>query len=135
MQKKIKISDLPEFDVAEYLEDEKAIAEYLTIVMEENDPALLAAALGDIARARGMTEVARKAGIAREALYKALRADAQPRFDTVQRVVTALGVKLTAVPLCPEGIAEHPAGGPALRLPPRALGAPRVGRMKKISHV
>ena len=99
MRKKIKISDLPEFDVAEYLEDEKAIAEYLTIVMEENDPALLAAALGDIARARGMTEIARASGIAREALYKALRADAQPRFDTVQRVLAALGVKLTAVPV------------------------------------
>jgi probable addiction module antidote protein len=99
MRKKIKISELPEFDMAEYLEDEKAIADYLTIVMEENDPALLAAALGDIARARGMTEIARASGIAREALYKALRADAQPRFDTVQRVLAALGVKLTAVPV------------------------------------
>lgn len=135
MRKKIKVSELPEFDMAKHLGDEQAIADYLTIVMEENDPSALAQALGTVARARGMTEVARKAGIAREALYKALRADAQPRFDTVQRVVTALGVKLTAVPLCPEGIAEHPAGGPALRLPPRALGAPRVRRMKKISHV
>ena len=99
MRKKIKISELPEFDMAEYLEDEKAIADYLTLVMEENDPALLAAALGDIARARGMTDIARASGIAREALYKALRADAQPRFDTVQRVLTALGVKLTAVPI------------------------------------
>lgn len=99
MRKKIKISDLPEFDMAEYLEDEKAIAEYLTIVMEENDPAALAQALGTVARARGMTEVARASGITREALYKALRADAQPRFDTVQRVLAALGVKLTAVPV------------------------------------
>lgn len=99
MRKKIKISELPEFDMAEYLEDEKAIADYLTLVMEENDPALLAAALGDIARARGMTDIARASGIAREALYKALRSDAQPRFDTVQRVLTALGVKLTAVPI------------------------------------
>ena len=99
MRKKIKISDLPEFDMAEYLEDEKAIAEYLNIVMEENDPAALAQALGTVARARGMTEVARASGITREALYKALRADAQPRFDTVQRVLAALGVKLTAVPV------------------------------------
>ena len=99
MRKKIKISELPEFDMAEHLEDEKAIADYLTLVMEENDPALLAAALGDIARARGMTDIARASGIAREALYKALRSDAQPRFDTVQRVLTALGVKLTAVPI------------------------------------
>lgn len=95
MRKKIKISELPEFDIAEHLEDDRAIAEYLTLVLEENDPALLAAALGDVARARGMTEIARASGIAREALYKALRADAQPRFD---RVCAALGVKLTAVP-------------------------------------
>ena len=99
MRKKIKISELPEFDMAEHMEDAKAIADYLTLVMEEYDPALLAAALGDIARARGMTDIARASGIAREALYKALRADAQPRFDTVQRVLTALGVKLTAMPI------------------------------------
>ncbi|GAB1407546.1 putative addiction module antidote protein [Thermomonas brevis] len=98
MTKKTKISELPDFDMAEHLTDEQAVAEYVSIVLEENDPALLAAALGDIARARGMTEIAKGAGIAREALYKALRADAQPRFDTVQRVLTALGVKLTAVP-------------------------------------
>lgn len=97
MSKKIKIHELREFDMAEHLEDEQAIAEYLTIVIEENNPAALAQALGTIARARGMTEVAKSAGIAREALYKALRADAHPRFDTVQRVCTALGVKLTAV--------------------------------------
>jgi probable addiction module antidote protein len=98
MRKKIKVSELPDFDFAEHLDDDNAIAEYLTAVMEDNDPALLAAALGDIARARGMTEIAKAAGIAREALYKALRSDAQPRFDTVQRVCAALGVKLTAVP-------------------------------------
>lgn len=98
MSKKIKVSDLPEFDMAEYLDDDKAVAEYLTVVMEDNDPALLAAALGDIARARGMAEIAKAAGLGREALYKALRPGAQPRFDTVQRVCAALGVRLTAVP-------------------------------------
>ena len=65
MDKKIKISELPEFDATRYLEDEKDIAMYLTCVLEENDAALLAAALGDIAEARGMTEVAKKAGIDR----------------------------------------------------------------------
>ena len=69
---------------------------YLTDILTANDPALLAAALGDIARARGMSEIARASGITREALYKALRADAQPRFDTVSRVCAALGVKLVA---------------------------------------
>jgi len=98
MSKKIKVSELPIFDMAEYLEDDQAIAEYLTIVMEENDPALLAAALGDIARARGMNDIAKASGLGREALYKALRPGAKPRFETIQRVCAALGVKLTAVP-------------------------------------
>lgn len=99
MTKKTKISDLPEFDVTEYLNDEQAIANYLTVVREENDPALLAAALGDVARARGMTDIAKASGLTREALYRALRADAQPRFDTVNRVCAALGVKLVAHPI------------------------------------
>lgn len=99
MSKKIiKASELPEFDMAEHLDSDLAIAEYLTVVMEENDPALLAVALGDIARARGMAEIAKAAGLGREALYKALRPGAQPRFDTVQRVCAALGVRLTVVP-------------------------------------
>ncbi len=99
MTKKIRISELHDFDPAEQLKDEHDMAAYLTAVLEENDPALLAAALGDIARARGMTEIAKASGITREALYKALRPDAQPRFDTVSRVCAALGVKLVAQPL------------------------------------
>ena len=94
MTKKIRLADLSDFDFSEHLDSEEALAEYLTAIMQENDPALLAAALGDIARARGMTEIAKAAGITREALYKALRPDAQPRFDTVSRVCTALGVRL-----------------------------------------
>ncbi|MDR0480139.1 MAG: putative addiction module antidote protein [Burkholderiaceae bacterium] len=98
MTRKIKISELPVFDVAEHLTDDQAIAEYLSIVLEENDPAALAEALGDIARARGMTEIARESGLAREALYKALRPASQPRFDTISRVCDALGLKLTVAP-------------------------------------
>ena len=93
-----KITDLPEFDVAEWLPDEAAAAEYLTVVMEENDLAALAKALGTIARARGMSEIAAKAGIGREALYKALRDGASPRYETISRVFQALWVKLVAVP-------------------------------------
>jgi probable addiction module antidote protein len=93
---KIKISDLPEFDITEHLDNDQAIAEYLTIILEDNDPALLAAALGDIARARGMTEIAKASGLTREALYKALRPNASPRFDTIAKVCRALGVKLVA---------------------------------------
>lgn len=99
MSNKIRVDSLPEFDMTEHLEDDQAIAEYLTIVLEEDDPALLAAAVGDIARARGMTEIAKSSGLAREALYKALRADAQPRFDTINRVCHALGVKLVVQPI------------------------------------
>ncbi|MCK9515491.1 MAG: addiction module antidote protein [Ottowia sp.] len=84
------------FDVTEMLQTDQDIAEYLTLVIEDGDPALLAATLGDIARARGMTQIARDAGIGREALYKALRPGAAPRFDTIARVCKALGVKLVA---------------------------------------
>ncbi len=83
------------FDAAKYLDSEEAIAAYLSDMLEENDPALLAAALGDVARARGMAHIAQAAGLTREALYKALRPGAQPRFDTIARVCTALGLRLT----------------------------------------
>ena len=99
MSKKVRISELAVFDMAEHLPDEQAIAEYLTIVIEENDSSALADALGTVARARGMNEIAKASGITREALYKALRAGAQPRFDTINRVCAALGVKLVAQPI------------------------------------
>ena len=96
MARKIRVSDLPEFDIAEHLDSDQAMAEYLTVVLEENDPAALAAALGSMARAHGMSEIAKASGITREALYRARRPDALPRFDTISRVCTALGVKLVA---------------------------------------
>jgi probable addiction module antidote protein len=99
MRPKIKISELPDFDAAEFLQTDADIAAYLSTVLEENDAGLLAAALGDIASARGMTQVAKEAGITREALYKALRPGSEPRFETVSRVCAALGVKLVAQPL------------------------------------
>ena len=90
------IKSLPEFDAAPTLDSDAAVAAYLTDILEANDPALLAAALGDIARARGMSEIAKASGLSREALYKALRPHAQPRFDTISRVCTTLGVRLVA---------------------------------------
>ncbi|WP_432239891.1 addiction module antidote protein [Herbaspirillum robiniae] len=99
MTERKKIEELPDFDAAPYLDSEEAIAAYLTDILEANDGALLASALGDIARARGMTEIAKSAGISREALYKALRADSSPRFDTVNRVCAALGVRLVVQPV------------------------------------
>lgn len=99
MSKRIWIDDLPTFDTAPYLDSEASIAAYLTDILQANDAALLAAALGDIARARGMADIAKAAGLTREALYKALRADSAPRFDTINRVCTALGVRLVALPV------------------------------------
>ncbi|NCN97939.1 MAG: putative addiction module antidote protein, partial [Rhodoferax sp.] len=96
---KIRLSDLPDFDVAEHLDSEQAIADYLTVVLEDNDASLLAAALGDIARSRGMSEMAKQSGLSREALYKALKPNAKPRFDTISRVCAALGVRLVAQPV------------------------------------
>jgi probable addiction module antidote protein len=96
MSKKIKVSDLPEFDLAEHLKTPEDMAAYLTLVMGEGDAAEFAHALGVAARAKGMTVVARAAGMTREGLYKALRPDAQPRFETVLKVCKALGVHLHA---------------------------------------
>ena len=92
---KSKIRLIP-FDAARYLTDDAVVAEYMTAVLETDDPDLLLLALGDVARARGMAQVAKDAGLGRESLYKALAPGAKPRFDTVLKVAKALGVRLTA---------------------------------------
>jgi probable addiction module antidote protein len=99
MTARIKVDELSAFDASPYLDSEEAIAAYLTDILQANDAGLLSAALGDIARARGMTEIAKAAGLTREALYKALRPGSAPRFDTVNRVCVALGVRLVVQPL------------------------------------
>lgn len=96
MTKTKALRKLISFDAAKYLNDDEAIAEYMTAVLEANDPDLLLLALGDVARAKGMAQVARDAGLGRESLYKALAPGAKPRFETVMRVAKALGVKFTA---------------------------------------
>lgn len=87
------------FDMANYLGSEEEIAEYLSQVLEDNDPAELAAALGDIARARGMTQLARDTGLSRESLYKSLSGERAPSSDTLFKVIHAMGFKLTLAPL------------------------------------
>lgn len=82
------------WDSAEYLKTDKDIAEYLEAVFEDGDPALITHALGVIARAKGMTQIAQAAGLGRESLYKALSPDGHPEFTTVLKVVHALGLKL-----------------------------------------
>ena len=83
------------WDAAEALETKEDIAAYLNAVLEDGDPELLKAALGDIARAKGMTEIARAAGLGRANLYKALSPDGNPEFATVVRVLKALGLRLS----------------------------------------
>ena len=99
MTKPIKLSSLPEFDITLYLDSDEAIADYLNAVIENGDSSLLAAALGDIARARGMAEIAHVSGLTREALYKALKPNAKPRFETINKVCNALGVRMHVEPI------------------------------------
>lgn len=84
------------FDAARYLASEQAMAAYFEAALETGEPSVVAAALGDLARAKGMTEVARSAGLGRESLYKALSPDGNPELGTVLRVVAALGLELRA---------------------------------------
>ena len=86
------------WDPANNLRNDEEIAAYLEAALEDGDPSVITAALGDIARAKGMTELARATGLGRESLYKALSPDGNPEFATVMKVVRALGIKLTAQP-------------------------------------
>ncbi|HUJ04038.1 MAG TPA: addiction module antidote protein [Rhizomicrobium sp.] len=91
---KVKLS---RYDTADYLKTEKDIANYLDAVFEDGDPALIAYSLGVVARARGMARIAKKAGLGRESLYKALSEDGNPKLDTVVKITRALGFKLAVV--------------------------------------
>jgi probable addiction module antidote protein len=86
------------FDPAKYLDNDEAIAAYMTDALETGDPAFVADALGVVARARGMSDVARAAGVSRESLYRALSADGSPKFETVLRVMQALGLQFSVNP-------------------------------------
>ncbi|RGJ46796.1 putative addiction module antidote protein [Olsenella sp. TM06-36] len=82
------------YDAAEFLDTDEDIVAYLNAALEDGDPSLVSAALGDVARARGMTQLAHETGITRDGLYKALSPSGNPSFATVQKVVRALGYKL-----------------------------------------
>ena len=90
--------NLAPFDASDYLDSEEVIAEYLTVALEDPDPDAFLMAVRDVAKARGIATIAENAGLGRESLYKALRPGAQPRFDTVRRLLDALGVKLSVTP-------------------------------------
>ena len=97
MTPRSKATSLRKFDIVDYLDNDEAIAEYLTEMMAEDDPDMFMAALGDVARARGMADIAATAGLGRESLYKALRAGSGAKFDTIRRVCEALGLRLAIV--------------------------------------
>jgi probable addiction module antidote protein len=82
------------WDVTRYLDSDEAVAAYLDAAIQENDPGLLAAALGDVARARGMSQLARDTGLGRESLYKALSLQGNPELGTVMKVLRSLGLRL-----------------------------------------
>lgn len=83
-----------EFDPSIYLDNEETIAEYLTVALEDDDPAVFISAVGHVAKARGMSAIAKESGLGRESLYKAFSPGAKPRYETVQKVLHTLGVKI-----------------------------------------
>ena len=103
----MSIAKTKSFDPAEYLDDSESIAAYLSDALESDDPAFVADALGVVARARGMSEVARVAGVSQESLYRALSADGNPELATVLKVMRALGLQLSATPLQREQVASR----------------------------
>ena len=99
MSEKISVSTLPVFDRVNRLDSDEAISEYLSQVLEDGNNDELLSALGYIAKAKGMSMVAKESGLGRESLYKALAPGSKPRFDTILKVIKALGVKLHAEPV------------------------------------
>jgi probable addiction module antidote protein len=94
MKKKLRT-----FDAADYLESDAVVAEYLNAALEDKNPDVLLQAIADVAKARGMTQLAKETGLGRESLYKALAPGAKPRYDTVLKLVRALGVELRTSPV------------------------------------
>lgn len=86
---------LKPFDTSAFLDDDEVVAEYLTAALEDSNPDVFLSAVGQVAKARGMSAVAESTGLGRESLYKALTPGAKPRYDTVMKVLQGLGVKLT----------------------------------------
>ena len=98
MMRRFALPDMPEKGADFLLMDRKVIAAYVTEALESGDAELVAIAIGDVARARGMTEIAKEAGLSREHLYRALSAGGNPEFGTVLKTLSALGMQLTAKP-------------------------------------
>lgn len=116
------------YDVVEYLRDEADMTGCLEAALEDGHPAVVAGAIGDVARALGMTDVARRAGLGRESLYKALSANGNPEFATVLKVIEALGFRLTVKPVKPAS-----QGRAKIRRQTKNAGTARRAALKKTS--
>jgi probable addiction module antidote protein len=88
---------ITKFDVTDHLDNEEVIAEYLAVALEDSDPNVFLVALGDVAKARGMAQLAKDSGLSRESLYKTLAPGAKPRFETIMKITKALGVPMAPV--------------------------------------
>jgi probable addiction module antidote protein len=128
---KVMKTEVTDFDVSEYLTDEKSISEYLTAVMEENDTRMLLSAIGDIAKAQGMSRIAAESGLGRESLYKALNANAKPRFDTILKVLEALGVNISFTPRHETEDEEPAKRKPARKKISRKTASPRISKPRR----
>ncbi len=93
------MKNLSAFDASDYLSDETVVAEYLNAALEDENPSVFLQAVADVAKARGMAKLAKDTGLGRESLYKALAPGAKPRYDTVLKLVRALGLELHASPV------------------------------------
>ena len=92
------MKNIAAFDAADYLDNDAVISEYLNAALEDENPNVFLQAIADVAKARGMTKLAKDTGLGRESLYKALAPGAKPRYDTVLKLVRALGVELHTTP-------------------------------------
>ena len=133
---KVKVTYAP-FEVADYLDSEEAIAEYLSLAARDDNPGVLLKALGDVAKARGMSEVAKASGLGRESLYKTLAPGAKPRFETIATIMRALNVGFSVesrLPVRAKMSGEPPGKGSilqALRRSPLVGGDIAAGRQLK----
>jgi probable addiction module antidote protein len=93
------MKNLAAFDASDYLDNEVVVAEYLNAALEDDNPSVFLQAVADVAKARGMAQLAKDTGLGRESLYKALAPGAKPRYDTVLKLIRALGVELHTSPL------------------------------------
>jgi len=114
------MTEISNFDVSEYLDTDEKIADYLTSLIEDKDWDLLLRAIGHIAKAKGMTQIAKSTGLGRESLYKAFNSTTQPKFDTVIRVLEALNISLELHP----SEKTKPKGGTRTR--PRAISSKKT---------